>query len=304
MECEDYYASTFTAANAPPVIERRRRMTLTLEDVSVTYESKAGRDLLAIDHVSLSVADGEFVTIIGPSGCGKSTLLYCMGGMLKPTTGRITVDGQPVAKPEPRQAAFVFQDYGLFPWKDAEDNAAIGLRFTHDRSPDRRAVARRYLDLVGLKDFYHAYPGEMSGGMQQRVAVARALAMEPEVLLLDEPFGAVDEFTRRSLGIEMSTLLTEAGKSVVLITHSLEESIYWADRVVIMSPRPGQIADELVVDVPRPRRLDFMNEPGFQELRGRLMSMLNSFGANASGRGTSVSGGSGGGRARPDEEMA
>lgn len=260
---------------------------VVLDSVSVTYQAASGRDLVAVRDVNLEIRDGEFVTIIGPSGCGKSTLLFCMGGMLRPTSGQVLLDGEPIARPAPRRAAFVFQDYGLFPWKSVIDNAAMGLRFLHVSKAERRKTASRYLDMVGLRDFHSAYPAELSGGMQQRVAVARALAMEPEILLLDEPFGAVDEFSRRALGIEMSRLLTESGKSAVLITHSLEEAIFWGDRVVVMASAPGRIVEEIVIDSPRPRQLPFTSTTEFQELRARLLALLTSLGhvAEPSGAG-------------------
>lgn len=251
---------------------------VVLDDVSVTYQAASGRDLVAVQDVNLEIGEGEFVTVIGPSGCGKSTLLFCMGGMLRPTSGQVLLDGAPITKPAPRHAAFVFQDYGLFPWKSVMDNAAVGLRFLNVAKAERRRIAGRYLDMVGLRDFHAAYPAELSGGMQQRVAVARAMAMEPEILLLDEPFGAVDEFSRRALGIEMSRLLTKSGKSAVLITHSLEEAIFWGDRVVVMATGPGRIVEEIVIDTPRPRPLTFTSTPEFQELRARLLDLLTSLG--------------------------
>lgn len=249
-------------------------MTLLAEHVVVRYQAPSGRATLAIADVTLTIARGEFVTIIGPSGCGKSTLLHCLGGLISPTEGRVLFDGQPMVRPMPRQAAFVFQDYGLLPWKTVAENVALGLRFAGIPKAARRAEALRHLEMVGLSAQVDAYPGELSGGMQQRVAVARALCMEPSVLLLDEPFGAVDEQSRRYLGVEMSRVLTMTGKSVALVTHSLEEAIYWADRVVVMSASPGRILEEIPVEAPRPRGLDFMMEESFQRLRTRLFALL------------------------------
>lgn len=249
-------------------------MTLRAEHLQVRYESASGRQTLAIDDVSLEVAQGEFVAIIGPSGCGKSTLLHCLGGLISPTGGKVFFDGNEVTQPAPRQAAFVFQDYGLLPWKTVAENVALGLRFAGVPKAERRKSAQRQLELVGLAAHLDAYPGELSGGMQQRVAVARALCMEPSVLLLDEPFGAVDEQSRRYLGVEMSRLLTDSAKSVVLVTHSLEEALYWGDRVIVMASHPGRIIDVIHVPEARPRGLAYMMDEPFQKLRARLFALL------------------------------
>lgn len=249
-------------------------MVLSAEHVTVRYESSSGVATLAVSDVTLEIRQGEFVSIIGPSGCGKSTILHCLGGLIRPSAGRVRFDDLDVVHPMPRQAAFVFQDYGLLPWKTVAENTALGLRFERVPKARRRTQAARFLDLVGLREYLDAYPGELSGGMQQRVAVARALCMEPSVLLLDEPFGAIDEQSRRYLGVEMSRVLQEAGKSVVLVTHSLEEAIYWGDRVVVMSSHPGRILDEIEVGEPRPRPLEFLTEPSFQQVRARLFELL------------------------------
>lgn len=249
-------------------------MSLRAENLGVRYEAASGRHTIAVADVNLEIRQGEFVVIIGPSGCGKSTVLHCLGGLLSPTEGRVTFDGAVVKEPVPRQAAFVFQDYGLLPWKTVAENVALGLRFTGVPKGTRREEARRHLELVGLEAHLDSYPGELSGGMQQRVAVARALCMEPSVLLLDEPFGALDEQTRRYLGVEMSRILSAAQKSVVLVTHSLEEALYWGDRVIVMGSRPGRIIEEIAVTEPRPRTLKYMTEESFAKLRARLFSLL------------------------------
>jgi NitT/TauT family transport system ATP-binding protein len=250
-------------------------VSIVVEDVSVTYRAASGREVEALAPVNLSIAPGEVVTLIGPSGCGKSTLLHTLGGLLRPTRGRIELAGAEMRHPVPAKAAFVFQDYSLFPWRSVLDNVAIGLRFAGLRKGERRSRALRQLELVGLAEFAHAYPSELSGGMQQRVAIARALAMDPEALLMDEPFGALDEQTRRRLGVDVAKLLREAGKTIVLVTHSLDEAIFWADRVLVMSARPGRIVEELVIDEPHPRALEFMTEPRFDRVRVRLFELLN-----------------------------
>jgi len=250
-------------------------MAITATDLGVVYRSQRRGDTVALQHVDLRVAEGEFVTLIGPSGCGKSTLLHALGGLLAPTSGQVAVDDKPVTAPDPWRAAFIFQDYSLLPWKTILDNAAIGLRFAGRSRAERQAKAMEMLELVGLANFAKAYPHELSGGMQQRVAVARAMAMEPELLLMDEPFGALDEQTRQKLGDQMSRILTQNGKGVVMVTHSLDEAIFWADRIVVMSPRPGRIIREIVVDRPRPRDLDFIASDEFGEIRQELFRLIS-----------------------------
>lgn len=251
-------------------------MTLKASNLSVTYSSVTGDQVEAIKDLSLEIEPGEFVTIIGPSGCGKSTLLHCLGGMITPSAGEITFDRQPVTRPNPHQAAFVFQDYTLLPWKDVLDNAALGLRFAGVSKSERRARAEEMLELVGLSDFTSKYPSELSGGMQQRVAIARAMVMGPEALLMDEPFGALDEQTRRHLGFEMSRILAEANRTVVMVTHSLDEAIVWADRIIVMSARPGRILREIRVPEARPRMPEFIASAGFAEVRAELFQLLES----------------------------
>lgn len=248
-------------------------MTLNVQDVDIVYHTEGG-DLVACQDISLSVEPGEFVTIIGPSGCGKSTLLHAMGGMLRPTRGSITADGTEISGPDPHKAAFVFQDYSLLPWKTVMQNVEIGLIFAGISKKDAHGVALQKLRMVGLEEYREMYPRQLSGGMQQRVAVARALALEPEYLLMDEPFGALDEQTRRALGVDLGQRLSKSGRGVVLITHSLEEAVYWADRVVVMSSRPGRIVKEIQVHGDRPRPLEFMTTDEFAAVRAELFSLI------------------------------
>ena len=249
-------------------------MSLSASGVSVTYTSSSGTPVPALADVDLHIEEGEFVTIIGPSGCGKSTLLQCFGGLLSPTAGEITVDGKVLAAPDPQRAAFVFQDYTLLPWKNILDNTGIGLRWAGQSKDAARRKSQEMLELVGLHDFTKSYPRELSGGMQQRVAVARAMSMDPRILLMDEPFGALDEQTRQRLGSEMSTLLTGTGRTVVMVTHSLDEAVFWADRIVVLSTRPGRIAKEIEVAAPRPRPLSFIGTPEFARIRSELFQLL------------------------------
>lgn len=247
---------------------------LKTTDLDVVYGAGTERETHALRSIDLTIEEGEFVTLLGPSGCGKSTLLHSLGGLVTPTGGSVMFDGSPVTAPDPRQSAYVFQDYSLLPWKNVVDNVAIGLRFDRVPKAVRRQKAMELLELVGLAHVSKSFTAELSGGMQQRVAVARALAMEPRVLLMDEPFGALDEQTRRALGHELSGLLARAGQTVVLVTHSLEEAIFWADRIVVMSARPGEISEIVEVSEPRPRSLDFLATDEFSDLRARLFEQL------------------------------
>jgi NitT/TauT family transport system ATP-binding protein len=250
-------------------------MALEIRGLAVSYAStKGAANPPAITGIDIKVEEGEFISIIGPSGCGKSTLLHCMGGMLTPSAGEVAVAGQRITGPDPSRAAFVFQDYSLFPWRTALDNAATGLRFAGQSKADRRAAAMKQLELVGLAGRAAAYPAELSGGMQQRVAVARALAMNPDILLLDEPFGALDEQSRRRIGLEMSRVLTDTGKTVIMVTHSLDEAIFWADRILVMCAGPGRIVEDLRVDEARPRKLEFMTSGDFDALRNHIFRQL------------------------------
>ncbi|GAA3669649.1 ABC transporter ATP-binding protein [Microbacterium marinilacus] len=249
---------------------------LTISNLSVEYTADDGSVFTALDDINLRTEPGEFVTVIGPSGCGKSTLLHCIGGLQESTSGTIRFGDDVITAPDPRRGAFVFQDYSLFPWKTVRENAAAGLRFQGVPKAEALDMAQRQLDFVGLGDLADRFPAQLSGGQQQRVAMARALAVEPRMLLMDEPFGALDEQTRRKLGHDLVTLLTEAEQSVVMITHSLDEAIFWADRIVVMSARPGRIAEEIRVDAPRPRGMEFMTSRAFQDIRVHLFEMLES----------------------------
>lgn len=248
-------------------------IAIEMEDVGVVYQAAQRAEVAAVKGLNLTVAHGEFVAIIGPSGCGKSTTLHCMGGLQKATAGRVLSGGVVVEGPDATRAAFVFQDYTLLPWLSIIDNVALGLNFRGEPKSARRKVAQHQLESVRLDHVADRFPGELSGGMQQRVAVARALAMDPSILLLDEPFGALDEQTRRTIGLEMARVLTETGKTVVLVTHSIDEALFWADRVLLMNS-DGELADVIEVEGERPRSLDFMTTPEFGEARARIFEWL------------------------------
>jgi NitT/TauT family transport system ATP-binding protein len=206
----------------------------------------------ALKDVTLSINDGEFVTVLGPSGCGKTTLLRMVAGLIRGDSGTINIDGQRVTGPGPERA-MVFQSIALMPWGTVLANVAFGLKLRGVPRSEREAKAMELLDLVGLTGFENRLPGELSGGMQQRVGLARALAVDPKILLMDEPFGALDEQTRRLLQEELLQIWETTRKTVIFITHSMEEAVLLGDRIVLMSPRPGRIVDVLPVPLPRPR---------------------------------------------------
>jgi NitT/TauT family transport system ATP-binding protein len=248
---------------------------LCVAGVTKVYDGTRIGRIVAVESVDLTVTRGEFVSIIGPSGCGKSTLLMMMGGMHRSSSGTITIGGKLVEGPMPDRAAFVFQDYTLFPWRSVAANVEVGLQFRGMRKSNRREMAMKYLDLVNLTRFADAYPAELSGGMQQRVAIARALSLQPDVLLMDEPFGALDEQMRTVLGDELLKIFATTGQTVVFVTHSLSEAIYLSDRIVVMTSRPGKIKEVLTVPAARPREAAFVTSDLFNDLRKRLFTLLN-----------------------------
>jgi NitT/TauT family transport system ATP-binding protein len=209
--------------------------------------------IVVLESIELEVVRGEFVCIVGPSGCGKSTLLNIIAGFLKPTAGEVLVNGTQVSGPNP-QRIFVFQENGVFPWLTVEQNIGFGL----DRlSPDEKApIIQRYLDMVGLNKFEKLYPRELSGGMRQRVEIARALAANPDIIYMDEPFGALDFLTRLKMRADLTRIWQEERKTILFVTHDIEESVQLADRVMVLSPRPGKIQKDLAIDLLRPRDLD------------------------------------------------
>jgi NitT/TauT family transport system ATP-binding protein len=213
---------------------------IVIEGVSHTYRPPRGRPLLALDDVSLEVRPREFVALLGPSGCGKSTLLYLIGGFLPVERGRILVDGNPVAAPGPDRG-IVFQHFALFPWKTVRANVLYGLERAGLARAERDARAQSFIDLVGLTGFEDAYPSHLSGGMKQRAALARTLAVDPKILLMDEPFGALDAQTRSLMQAELIAIWQRSPKTVIFVTHDVQEAVYLSDRVAVMSARPGRI---------------------------------------------------------------
>jgi NitT/TauT family transport system ATP-binding protein len=224
---------------------------LTVENLNKKYVSH-GSVTSALVDINLRIEEGEFVCLLGPSGCGKSTLLKIIAGLIPATSGRITINGRPVSGPGPERAV-VFQDYALFPWMTVRDNVEFGLEARRLPAAERREVSSRLLKVVGLSDFAERFPHQLSGGMKQRVSIARALAVDPSLLLMDEPFGALDAQTRHLLQDELLRVWREYRKTVVFVTHSIEEAIYLSDRIVVMTARPGRVKQIVVVPEARPR---------------------------------------------------
>jgi NitT/TauT family transport system ATP-binding protein len=249
---------------------------IRVRNVSHQFGERSGaRRVQALMDTSLEVARGELLCLIGPSGCGKSTLLNIIGGLTEPSTGTVTVCDKPVRGPMPRDLSFIFQDNALFPWNTVRENILIGMTFQGVAKGERADRAARALEAVGLREFGDHYPGELSGGMRQRAALARALSLETDILLMDEPFAALDEQTRMVLGEDLSVLLSESQKTIVFVTHSLGEAVFLADRVAVFSARPGTIKQVIAIDEPHPRKPAFMTAPKFHALRDQLYGLLH-----------------------------
>jgi NitT/TauT family transport system ATP-binding protein len=242
---------------------------ISITDVSVSFPGKRpGEEISVLEHVSAEVAKGEFVCLVGPSGCGKSTLLSIVGGFLTETSGEVLVEGEPVHGPDPRRI-FVFQENGVFPWLNVRDNVGFGLRGR--RSADREQTIAHYIAMVGLTGFEQAYPRELSGGMRQRVEIARALAANPDIIYMDEPFGALDFITRLKMRADLVRIWQSEKKTILFVTHDIEEAVQLADRVLIMSKRPATIQEVVEIDLPRPRDLD---SPRYLEKRDEIFRIM------------------------------
>jgi ABC-type nitrate/sulfonate/bicarbonate transport system ATPase subunit len=251
-------------------------VAIRVRDISHQFgEPGDAQFVQALQHTSLDITRGELLCLIGPSGCGKSTLLNMIGGLLTPTTGTVEVGGKPVRGPLPHDIAFVFQENALFPWCTIIENVKLGMVFQGVPRAEQEPRARRALEAVGLKDFMQHYPAQLSGGMRQRAALARALSLQTGILLMDEPFGALDEQTRMVLGEDLSVLLSRTGKTIVFVTHSLGEAVFLADRVAVFSARPGTIKEVIEIDEPHPRKPGFMTSEKFTNLRNTLFALLH-----------------------------
>lgn len=246
--------------------------TMAIEDVTLRYGEANG--VLALDDVSLKVARNEFCVIVGPSGCGKSSLLYLAAGLNDATSGSIRVDGREVIEPGPDRG-MVFQSYTLFPWLTVRANIEYGPKRKGLPAEQRKQIVDQYLSEVGLAPFADHYPAQLSGGMKQRVAIARALANDPAVLLMDEPFGALDSQTRGTMQKLLLRVWERQQKTVLFVTHDIDEALVLGDRVLVMTARPGRIKAEIKVDIPRPRSMDVILEPDFIALKRRILGLLH-----------------------------
>jgi NitT/TauT family transport system ATP-binding protein len=269
-ECIDEIidSNKINAGETPASIQRGAY--LTVDGVSVKFR-RAGRDVTAVLDVSLDIKPGEFVALLGPSGCGKSTLLNVLAGFLRPSQGAVYLNGKPHLAPSPL-CGVVFQKHALFPWMTVLDNVAFGPR--RQRFPDAEAIARRMLDMVGLTPVADAWPSTLSGGMQQRVGLARALATRPPVLLMDEPFGALDAQTRELMQAELLRIWTHFRPTLVFVTHDIEEAVFLADRVIVMRTLPGSIGAEFEIAIPRPRDLSVMGSNTFLSYRRAIAGII------------------------------
>ncbi|MFZ5824808.1 MAG: ABC transporter ATP-binding protein [Bacillota bacterium] len=257
---------------------------ILLKGIEQTFVSRNQGVIRALDQVDLEIGEKEFVCVLGPSGCGKSTLLNVIAGFLTPTAGTALVDGQPVRAPGPDRGV-IFQEPNLFPWLTALENVTFGPRMRHVPASTYMPAAMEALRLVGLEGFEQHLPKKLSGGMRQRVALARVLVADPQVLLMDEPFGALDAQTRTIMQELLQTIWERDHKTVLFITHDIEEAIFLADRVVVMTARPGRIKREVKVSLPRPRTLDMITWPEFVELKRELLQLIREEAAAAVAQG-------------------
>ncbi|MER6006104.1 ABC transporter ATP-binding protein [Nonomuraea angiospora] len=241
---------------------------ISFRDVIKTYPMK-DTTFTALDRVSLDIADREFVTVVGPSGCGKSTLMSMAAGLVEPTSGEVLVDGVPVTGPGPERGV-IFQQYALFPWLTVRKNVEFGLKLAQLPADERRRRAERAIELVGLSDFADALPKTLSGGMKQRCAIARAYAVNPQVLLMDEPFGALDALTRVQLQDQLLDTWSQEQRTVMFITHDVDEAVYLARRVIVMAARPGRVQQVIDVDLPYPRTEEMRLSPEFGRIRNEV----------------------------------
>lgn len=249
---------------------------ISIKDVSVIFNSgKKGETTQALSHVNFDIKKGEFISLLGPSGCGKTTLLRCIADLQKPTEGSVLIgDMTPEEMRKNRQYGMVFQSPVLYDWRTVIQNVMLPLEIMHVPRPKRFEKAEKMLDLVGLSDYMNHYPFQLSGGMQQRVGIARALAMNPKVLLMDEPFSALDEFTREKLNEDLLKIWRKTNKTVVFVTHNISESVFLSDRVVVLSPHPGRVSAIVDIDLPRPRTKEMRDLPEFNDY---IVKIRNSF---------------------------
>ncbi|MGE0524891.1 MAG: ABC transporter ATP-binding protein [Variibacter sp.] len=260
-------------SNAAQLQEAPAQAAIEVSGLNHVYEGREGK-VAALDDISLTVGAGRFVVIVGPSGCGKTSLLMMLAGLRRQTNGTILCAGRPIVDPDPERVGVVFQEASLFPWLSALDNVEFPLALRNAPKAERRRRADEMLNLVGLQGFGARYPHELSGGMKQRVSIARGLVQDPPVLLMDEPFAALDEQTRMTMGHELLRIWSQTNKTVVFVTHSLTEAVYLADEVLVMSARPGRIIDRISITLPRPRNYEMMATDVFGRLRERIWQQI------------------------------
>jgi NitT/TauT family transport system ATP-binding protein len=273
-----------STARTPATSETRRGANLAVKDLCVEYDTARSGVQAALEDINLTVDSGEFICVVGTSGCGKTTLLKAIDGLVPISSGSIELDGRKVTKPG-KSRSVVFQQASLLPWRSVEDNIRFGLEMHgRHRTPEAKQHVKDLIELVGLGGFASSYPGELSGGMQQRVNLARALAVDPELLLLDEPFAALDAQTREIMQGELVKIWEATHKTALFITHQIDEAVYLSDRVVVMTARPGQIRDVITVDIPRPRPLRIKRDPQFVKYVDQVWNLIEEEGRRAAQR--------------------
>jgi NitT/TauT family transport system ATP-binding protein len=240
-----------------------------IDDVIVEF----GSQVRAVDQASLTINPGEFICLLGPSGCGKSTLMNCVAGFVTPTKGTVKVDGEEIVKPGPDRG-MVFQHHSLFPWKSVKENVAFGPMMAKKSKSEAESIARTLVNMVGLSAYENRFPNVLSGGMKQRVGIARALANYPNVLLMDEPFGALDAQTRSMMQENLLQIWGEFGTTVIFVTHDIDEAVFLADRVVVMSASPGRLIADITVELPRPRTAEMVSDPVYVETKRKCMEYI------------------------------
>ncbi len=247
---------------------------ISIRDLNMVYTGR-GTETVALKKANLEIREGEFISLIGPSGCGKTTLLRLIADLIQPTSGEITVTGKtPQEARERREYGYVFQAPVLYDWRTVLKNVTLPLEIMNFSKAERKERAAELLEMVGLRDFHHQYPWQLSGGMQQRVSIARALAFDPKLLLMDEPFGALDEITREQMNHELLTIWQETKKTVVFVTHSIAEAVFLSSRIIVMTPRPGKIEQVIPVDLPYPRDNDTRESKEFFDLATEVRESL------------------------------
>ncbi|MDR0709798.1 MAG: ABC transporter ATP-binding protein [Spirochaetaceae bacterium] len=258
-----------------PIWQLDNPVEIAFKNIGMTYYAAEGLGVTALKNISFNISKGEFVSLLGPSGCGKTTLLRIIADLIKPTTGTIYVGGElPADARQRRRYSMVFQNAVLYDWRTVRKNVRLPLEILKVPREEREKRVDAMLDMVGLSNFKDHYPRQLSGGMQQRVSIARALAVNPEILLMDEPFSALDEFTREKLHEDLLAIWRKTHKTVVFVTHNIAEAVFLSDKVCVLSPHPGRLSAVIDIDLPRPRRADMRNSP---EFNGRMIKIRNSF---------------------------